>query len=274
MLPSNATPARGLTPSPASAALGLPPPASGASLPARWQEHPLLASHAPVHHSLMARLVFDLDVQNYVHYDEGIAAVTGFRPEDFAERGGLEFFLSRYDQTSAPVSAAIVTDLFVTLQRLPHEQQRHARASAVHRFRLASGEPAWLLSQSVPLLTAEAPGRLRHTLSYISNITPHYFLARPTGSITFPTGLDAQGEPHAYTTLELPLRKPQPGLELSPREGDVLRLIVAGRTSKEIAEALTLAPPTVNTHRKNLLVKTRCRNTAELVRFAVSYGLV
>lgn len=55
---------------------------------------------------------------------------------------------------------------------------------------------------------------------------------------------------------------------------DVLRRIIVGCTSKEIAYALGLAAPTVNTHRKNLLIKSRCSNTAELVRFAISYGLI
>lgn len=258
----------------------VPPPSAemlsphDATPPVRWPQHPLLQALPPVHVGILARMVYDLDASNYVHFDDSIRAVTGFHSHDLAARGGAEFFVSRYDQTAAPVSAAIVTDLLSTLRRLPPEQQRHVRASAVHRFRLASDQPAWLLTQSVPLEFHPVTGRLRYTLTYLSDITPHYFLAVPSGSITFPTALDAHGEPVSYATLELPLRSPQPGLELSRRESDVLRLIVSGRTSKEIAEALGLAPPTVNTHRKNLLVKTRCRNTAELVRFAVSYGIV
>jgi len=54
--------------------------------------------------------------------------------------------------------------------------------------------------------------------------------------------------------------------QLSEREREVLGLIVAGLTNKEIGRALGLSPRTVETHRANLFAKLRCDSLAQLIR--------
>lgn len=53
---------------------------------------------------------------------------------------------------------------------------------------------------------------------------------------------------------------------LSPRERDVLSLVVAGLTSKEIGRALTLSPRTVETHRTHLCAKLQVQTLAQMIR--------
>ncbi|MEJ8853523.1 response regulator [Variovorax robiniae] len=54
--------------------------------------------------------------------------------------------------------------------------------------------------------------------------------------------------------------------QLSEREREVLGMIVAGLTNKEIARALALSPRTVETHRANLFAKLDCDSLAQLIR--------
>lgn len=54
--------------------------------------------------------------------------------------------------------------------------------------------------------------------------------------------------------------------QLSDREREVLGLIVAGLTNKEIGRALDLSPRTVETHRTNLFAKLGAESLAQLVR--------
>lgn len=61
---------------------------------------------------------------------------------------------------------------------------------------------------------------------------------------------------------------------LTPRELDVLRHVVAGRTNKETASALGISHRTVETHRENILKKLGVRSVAELTRLAMEMGLV
>jgi two-component system, NarL family, response regulator NreC len=61
---------------------------------------------------------------------------------------------------------------------------------------------------------------------------------------------------------------------LSEREREVLQLVAEGKSSKEIADVLSISPATVETHRTHLLQKLGLRNTAEVVRFAARRGIV
>lgn len=64
------------------------------------------------------------------------------------------------------------------------------------------------------------------------------------------------------------------GIPLSPREIQILKFVVAGKITKEIASDLGLSPHTVYTHRKNIMRKLKLSSTPELVLYAVSNGLV
>lgn len=61
--------------------------------------------------------------------------------------------------------------------------------------------------------------------------------------------------------------------ELSPRESEVLRLVVEGLTAKQIAARLVLSPRTVENHVQRLLRKFEVPGRAALVRHAIEYGL-
>jgi DNA-binding NarL/FixJ family response regulator len=60
---------------------------------------------------------------------------------------------------------------------------------------------------------------------------------------------------------------------LSRREKEILLLILKEHTTQEIAEKLFISFGTVETHRRNMLIKTGARNTAGLVRIALEYEL-
>ena len=53
---------------------------------------------------------------------------------------------------------------------------------------------------------------------------------------------------------------------LSPREREVLSLVVAGLTNKEIGRALVLSPRTVETHRAHLCAKLQVQTLAQMIR--------
>jgi DNA-binding CsgD family transcriptional regulator len=59
---------------------------------------------------------------------------------------------------------------------------------------------------------------------------------------------------------------------LSQRELVILQLVAKGLTSRRIAENLGITTQTVQTHRRNMLRKTGCINTQQLVGMAVSGG--
>ncbi len=64
------------------------------------------------------------------------------------------------------------------------------------------------------------------------------------------------------------------GTQLTRRETEVLRYIAMGYTNRQIAETLFLSFRTVNTHRANLMQKLDIHDTAGLVRYAMTLGLL
>jgi len=61
---------------------------------------------------------------------------------------------------------------------------------------------------------------------------------------------------------------------LSEREREVLKLVVEGRTSQEIADLLHLSKRTVMCHRANIASKLGIHNRMELIRYAMRTGVV
>jgi len=61
---------------------------------------------------------------------------------------------------------------------------------------------------------------------------------------------------------------------LSDREVQVLRMIAAGKTVKDIAEELSLSVKTVSTYRARILEKSGMKTNAELIRYALQSQLV
>jgi two-component system response regulator NreC len=61
---------------------------------------------------------------------------------------------------------------------------------------------------------------------------------------------------------------------LSDREREVLRLLALGHTNQEIAQMLYISVRTAETHRAHIMQKLRLSTRAELVRYALSHGLL
>jgi two-component system response regulator NreC len=61
---------------------------------------------------------------------------------------------------------------------------------------------------------------------------------------------------------------------LSDREREVLRLLALGHTNQEIAKMLYISVRTAETHRAHIMQKLGLSTRAELVRYALSHGLL
>ena len=71
------------------------------------------------------------------------------------------------------------------------------------------------------------------------------------------------GAPSKYQTIEI-----------SKREKEVLQLVADGHTDQHIAEQLFISYHTVNSHRKNLILKLGAKNTAELIKKSMEKGFI
>lgn len=63
------------------------------------------------------------------------------------------------------------------------------------------------------------------------------------------------------------------GDQITPRETEIVRLLAAGKTNKEIAAQLQIAVRTVETHRARIMLKLGIHSLAELIHYAMRQGI-
>lgn len=80
--------------------------------------------------------------------------------------------------------------------------------------------------------------------------------------------------PFIEETTEVPASDRKMIEALTPREKDVLRLIVLGYTNRQIGEELSISVRTVEGHRANLSDKIGAHSRADLVRYARDHDLI
>ena len=61
---------------------------------------------------------------------------------------------------------------------------------------------------------------------------------------------------------------------LSPRERQVIKLVVEGKTSKEIAVIAGVKPSSIDTYRSRIMAKLEVGDLPSLVRFAIRHGVI
>jgi DNA-binding NarL/FixJ family response regulator len=76
----------------------------------------------------------------------------------------------------------------------------------------------------------------------------------------------------AATRAPAPARAEPDEGELTPREAEVLRLIAAGKSNREIARTLFVSQATVKTHVNRIFAKTSSRDRTQAMRYAYTHG--
>jgi DNA-binding NarL/FixJ family response regulator len=78
--------------------------------------------------------------------------------------------------------------------------------------------------------------------------------------------------------MRLQLLKQSPaatGIEiLTLRQREILQAIAEGKSTRDIADTLSISPKTVETHRSQLMQKLDIRDVPGLVRYAIRHGLI
>lgn len=119
---------------------------------------------------------------------------------------------------------------------------------------------------------------VKHRIFYVS--------APPTGSLRFAICLynlsdmdrRSNGNNHfIFNTItgdRIALNKEKLSAMLSTREREILSCIKYGKTSKEIAEGLSISINTVNRHRQNILEKLNVKNSAAACTIGEQLGIL
>jgi DNA-binding NarL/FixJ family response regulator len=95
-----------------------------------------------------------------------------------------------------------------------------------------------------------------------------------SGNSYFSSQVSSKIIENLYSKKSVRKRIKQRETPLTPRELEVLRLIALEYSNSEIAEELFISIRTVETHKRNLLEKLGLKNTAGLVKYAITYKII
>ena len=121
-----------------------------------------------------------------------------------------------------------------------------------------SGVKGYILKESSPENLAEAIEKVYSGEIYIDS----YISNKVIKSLITKNDVDiAEDNKSAYSKLSL-------------REQQILKLLIDGVSIKDIAEELFISSKTVENHKASIMVKLKCKNMTELIRYAISIELV
>ncbi len=180
--------------------------------------------------------------------------------------GGMDSFFHRVHPEDRECLRKIHHEILRLLRKYPVDQRCGLTFVFTCRVYTVDGRVVQLSHQLVfPEL--DAAGDPLTGFTVVADITA---LKTPITCLLHVKQGTARGEEPCHT-LVFPYEET---VNFSPRELEVLRLLVAGLRSEDIARQLYISYNTVCTHRKNLLRKAGVKGTVELVGYARGLGLV
>ena len=210
-------------------------------------------------------LNFDTLKVDFVH--EGIREVLGINSNEFSipklaeimhpedlemiswkEQAAQNFLLNTIPQDEIPIYKVVY------LIRLQHKKGNYK--TILHKAKAINVSEDGKLLQVIVVHTdiTYLNSPFDHKISFISNQRPSYFSILPDSSLEL---------------LKNSLKK-----ILTSREKEIIKKVAEGKSLNDIADQLFVSPHTVNTHKKNILRKSHCKNTTELIARCIREGII
>lgn len=196
-----------------------------------------------------------------------IKEVLGYEPDEI----DLPFLLDKIHPDDIPWFLNFENKIGCFFRELTIDQVPNYKVSYDYRIRKLNGEYIRILQQTL-VIDYDTDGIIIRTLGVhtdISNIKSPF----TTGANCKLSFIGLNGEPSYYDVNVEELFKISK-TQITKREHEILYFLLNGKSSSEIANQLFISKLTVDTHRKNLLLKMEVANTAELVSKSIKIGLI
>jgi DNA-binding CsgD family transcriptional regulator len=223
-------------------------------------------------HFAPTTFLVDYSTKHYLHVSESCSDVMGYTANYLMETG-LEHYLSNWHPDDFFVINKIVfPSNLAFLKTIPLEEYAEFIFSYNYRLKNPKGEFVTLL-QRFSYVAGTDSGQLAGMIGVAFDIT-HY-----KNDTTIVQTIEKCVPTKDGILNELVYKKVHPALNyqnksLSKKENEILKLIAEGFASKQIAGKMKLSVNTINNHRRNMLQKTGCKSSSEMINYGVKHGLV
>ncbi|EOR94491.1 transcriptional regulator, LuxR family protein [Arcticibacter svalbardensis MN12-7] len=151
-----------------------------------------------------------------------------------------------------------------------HKGDKNVEYTFITNFRLKNYSDTWSsLVQRTHYLFND------HSIMPVASINSLTDFTYLKNDLTINHLIEKCEECHEKTVIESKCYYPNNKSDIfSKREVDVLKLASQGMGSKQIADQLNISIHTINNHRRNMLVRSNCKNFLQLVDIAVKSGVL
>lgn len=210
--------------------------------------------------------IINYQTQENLFVSDGCKNILGHSPDEFIKNGFALQAKHFHPEDSTVMSNKIFKKFIAYCKSLPLEELKNSRFSINYRYLKEGNIYAKILQQYVVLETDKDRNPLL-TMGICTDITTQ----KPDDKIIFSISqYNEKGElclvstESFFNTSEI----------ISKKETEVLKYIIQGLNSTEIAEKLKISFYTVKAHRRSILEKTNCKNSPELISYALKNGIV
>jgi len=219
-------------------------------------------------HSATFFCITNTSDQSFEYVSKNFSPATGLMTEDMLT-GGMKYWWSRMHPDEIEVWLKSLQDLMLfTMDNVALEDRRRMTYTWNYRIRDAVGSFKNIIQHTTPMFFDDN-GKPIIGLAHYSVLEAHEILPIQASAKI----LNINEE---YETLFYQNYGGQKVLSesVSPRERDVLRLLILGYSSSQISEKLNISEHTVKTHRRNAMSKTGSKNVAQLVATCIRQGIL
>ncbi|MDR3712065.1 MAG: LuxR C-terminal-related transcriptional regulator [Puia sp.] len=207
--------------------------------------------------------VFNISMASFDYLSPSVEQVLGYKREEMTTDAFFDLF--HPDDLKTYVNSEYESGKF--LRSLSKDRLFKYKLRTDFRMRKKDGQYTRILHQTMVFDTNEEGAVLRSFGVH----TDIGYLKMDGKSILSFIGFD--GEPSYFDVKVgehlIPMKE-----MLSTREKEILLLIMDGLHNKGIAAKLHISKETVDKHRKNMLAKTGCKNSGELITRAIKNGWI
>jgi DNA-binding CsgD family transcriptional regulator len=220
-------------------------------------------------HFAPTTFLLDYSTKKYIHVDDSCFDMLGYKASYFLETG-LEEYIGKWDPDDFyMIDTTVFPDNIAFLKSITPDEYSKYIFTYNYRLLTARGDYITVLQRfSYVGGTEQFPAGV---IGVIFDIT-HYKTDATIIHTIERSSLEDTG-----IVNELVYKKVHPLLSrenkcLSKKEREVLKHMATGLASKEIGQKMELSVNTVNNHRRNMLAKTGCRCSSELINYAIRHG--
>lgn len=211
------------------------------------------------YHSREIIYISDLKNKKNIFCSQTVEKIIGWAPKDFLD-GGWAFAMS----LTHPDDAEKVTLQFIKEMELRRKEKFvHDHTPIIYEYRKRHKNGSWVKVHSESILLERDINQDPKYLMTFSKVISTEEIRNDTDTNLF--DLSVKKELDKILLAGKTKTKFNP-INLSKREKEILQLVRDGLSTKEIADILELKVTSVNSYRKNLMIKMNAKNTAELVQ--------